>query len=868
MRTSLPVGIVPITFGGFIPGMFKFLELSSKLYDVKKMATGRTTDEARPSEILMYCIRRRPILAEMTRFPHYRPSTPVGSLLAGLCLFWALPIGAEWRPVNAGLPPGARLVHMSFGDNRVIAAVAGAPGPGAFYELRDDAWRKIAPAVNKYAVRAPLIAGKRVFTVAHDHATLYELLNGAWRSRGAIAAGALKGCAKFHLAVVRAGRIFCPGGKHAGHLLVYDLTQNRWQAPIQSLLPRGPQGINGFALSRDGRAVFVSIRGNADLTDGRTAIWRGDLETGRWSPLPFGVAQSHPRYRELLKDYINATGNKPGPARLLGADDAGRVYASTQQGVFILGDTADERHAPTFADGDVDRRWLPRYSTWYRGGGFAHGKYLFTTYNKGALKRWDDAYSYLALPWSFPACTRTTPVFSPDGSTLYVGAVVYRPSPNPKGVRKCTRDVKEHRGILRLTVNESAPRTSLDLPLRSASYLGDTGDDATTGVILTPAGQMVLAINRGNFGSLALIGMNGLIQKELPMSGRVHDIARRGEHMVAAGDFGIVVFDAGLGVKRKLIPGTKTARVAVDSRGGIAAISGKTVITFAPNGEERARVDLKRSYVTDVETDGRRVFVTGFDNKRNRNPVQVAFLEARDVNALDREYLRWGYPASKVANDMADTRIYRVHLGANGKLYVLGESAGGNTIFRWDGVSLNQSKLIKYDVYNDPWSLKSAHILYYAELDPVSGKVLRGQFAIPRLTSKRNLGNSFRAKNGSIHVDRAGRIYITGASACCIPNGNLSRVGGQRPGKRYAGGAVLLVVTPDLRSRRLWTTFGSGGLTGVAMNENVVVLSGTTGKKPNHKNVITPNAPRKQRAGGSDGWFTIMERKHLTGRDR
>ena len=35
----------------------------------------------------------------------------------------------------------------------------------------------------------------------------------------------------------------------------------------------------------------------------------------------------------------------------------------------------------------------------------------------------------------------------------------------------------------------------------------------------------------------------------------------------------------------------------------------------------------------------------------------------------------------KTAN-MADTRIYRLHKGNDGKLYVVGESASGNTIYR------------------------------------------------------------------------------------------------------------------------------------------------------------------------------------------
>ena len=165
---------------------------------------------------------------------------------------------------------------------------------------------------------------------------------------------------------------------------------------------------------------------------------------------------------------------------------------------------------------------------------------------------------------------------------------------------------------------------------------------------------------------------------------------------------------------------------------------------------------------------------------------------------------------------MADTRLYSVVLGANGDLYVSGESAGGNTIFRWNGRDLKTKSLVITDLYNHGWALKSAHILYYAQLDPRTLDLRRGQLAIPRLVSKKNLGNTFRAKNGGLAVDSAGTVYLAGASACCIPNGRLLKVAGRRTGERYAGGAVLLIVSPDFRERRRWTTFGGGALHTVA----------------------------------------------------
>lgn len=51
----------------------------------------------------------------------------------------------------------------------------------------------------------------------------------------------------------------------------------------------------------------------------------------------------------------------------------------------------------------------------------------------------------------------------------------------------------------------------------------------------------------------------------------------------------------------------------------------------------------------------------------------------------ERAWTSWGFHEDNVTLDMADTRMYRLSVGPDGQLYSAGETAGGNTIFRYDG---------------------------------------------------------------------------------------------------------------------------------------------------------------------------------------
>lgn len=769
-----------------------------------------------------------------------------------------------WNSIQAGLPAGKayRLVSMAFigsssndaADDGEIYAAIDSPTPptdkrgvgpeDGIYRYAQRRWTRIAPPVNRYAVRPILAAAGRVYTVDHSGTRLYRLhknprLSREWEDLGAVRitpegnqAAKQKdapACRKFQLARAVGGRIYCPGGKHEGRLFVYDIAAKRWSEPIPQALPKAPQGIGGLAVTNRGE-VFVSLRNQrADVAPApkqnalpRTAIYRANFEKRRWEAAPFGVSPKDPDYKRYLSDYMNATGNKPGPAKILGSDGE-RVFASTQQGLFVY-------DANFKANANSKTPWSPRLYQWYKGGGFATGGRFFSTYAGKDLKRWLTDDRFQSIPEILKApCANRSPVYSPDGATLFASAYVTKASRDKKGRLKCGKQIVYNAGLVRYRVDARTPTESLNLEPRVASYL--PAGARVAGTVVTTNGDAYIAATDPTSKTSTMFRLRAgareaqrlyEINQRSGVSGGVQQfaVAPKAEYFVIGGSGGVAVIDPVNGKPEWRTDSPSAggvSRVAIANDGSVVALSGKTIAVYSRTGREIARTTLKRSYVTDVEISSETglVYLVGFDNKRNRNPVQVAYLELRQLKTLEYKRRVWGYAAKDVARDMADTRLYRVAIGRNGQLYVLGESAGGNTIFRWNGKDLKTSKLVKSDLYNDPWSLKAAHILYYAQLDPRSGDVLRGQFAIPRLVSKKNLGNSFRAKDGGLAVDEAGNVYLAGASACCIPNGRLLKVAGQTPGARYAGGAALLIVSPDFRTRRLWTTFGGGALQSV-----------------------------------------------------
>jgi hypothetical protein len=359
----------------------------------------------------------------------------------------------------------------------------------------------------------------------------------------------------------------------------------------------------------------------------------------------------------------------------------------------------------------------------------------------------------------------------------------------------------------------SAPVVEQNHALTTGTYLGGSGDDQARGVGFNSTGE---AIAGGNFANLRTPAASSRTLLNAPSSApgkvlklssdgkriliavtlgqRIDDIETIGNRVVVGGDFGVAVLDAntlnlvwssplaGLAVGNGESNGGQT-RVAIAPGGQVAALRAKTVTMFNSVGRATIARPIDRDFVTDVaiNSTGQRVYVLGFANRRAGNPVQVPFLYALD-QTLNFQWRTWDFnPAllnTPTNNNMADARLYRVVVGADNKVIVLGESAGGNAVFRWNGKDLTTPTLVKYDAYSDTYNSRSNHMLYYAKVDPATGRVLTGQYAVPRLDDNR--ANTMRAKDGTIAVDVQGTVYIGGVSAYGIAARNNNAIAGQK----------------------------------------------------------------------------------------
>ncbi|CAE7329467.1 AGD9 [Symbiodinium sp. CCMP2456] len=328
-------------------------------------------------------------------------------------------------------------------------------------------------------------------------------------------------------------------------------------------------------------------------------------------------------------------------------------------------------------------------------------------------------------------------------------------------------------------------------------------------------------------------------------------------NLFVAGDFGLV----GIGEDGEAWAAPVTEVVATSAvRGGRVAVvtSNKTVAVFsASSGALVAQRSFGYSYVTAVElfTDGR-VAVGAYTNNRATNAVQIARMEIYSADLQERLTQTWGMFTARQLDDahnMADTRVYGLVLDdIEEHVYVAGESAGGNTIFRWNGQDLSTNSA--RDTGTPMWMAKSdAHVGYVGRVRASDGVVVGGTFIAPILRSAQRL-NTFRMKGSALQFDaESNSLYVMGTSTCCIPGRTAFTLAGQRVDggdpAGYAGSDPSLVAfDSELRQRRAWTTFSSwrnkGTPAGLSIQNGIMTIAVTThgGQAITTPNALFPNA--------------------------
>jgi hypothetical protein len=559
-------------------------------------------------------------------------------------------------------------------------------------------------------------------------------------------------------------------------------------------------GFGTFAVRSDGGVYCSATWAPRDSMGMTGAVFRWAPGDADWVDASFNLRDTDASGLPVYQ--LNQTGNGWGPfgGVTIGPGMSDAIVGSSEQGTFEL------------SVGTDTWQWLS--PAWGNSKMFPSPAYLFLSQNE-TVYMMPTLTSTLRLGQTeLYGCTSNgfSELTSPD--TSVVAGIL--------AVSNCAAGHPDFRALLALRIDPNAPVATRDLELAYASHgLSTPGsDDATAAAISLDGSSVALAgspAGQGEVWRLPVAG--GAPTASLAFPSPVTDMAQDpgSGDLIAAGDFGLARIPADLSAPSWTTPiagSSGETRVDVGASGTIVTLTNKQVTVWTKDGVPGPSVAIGYDYVEDVAVSDAEglVYVVGFANQRYQGtPVQVAFLQALAISDLSVTWKTWGYDPTTLANDLADTRLYRVTVGADGRLYVLGQSAGGNTIYRWNGRDLSTQSLVEYDLYNSPTNLTDANIAYYARLDAATGDVLAGQFAIPRNSGKGDQGNTFDVSEGSIVADASGRVLIGGISAYQLAGREAQLLDGQ-PVSAYAGGdASLLLVAPDFSERLRWTTLSQGG---------------------------------------------------------
>ncbi|MEL7511009.1 MAG: hypothetical protein AAGM27_02480 [Cyanobacteria bacterium J06554_3] len=331
----------------------------------------------------------------------------------------------------------------------------------------------------------------------------------------------------------------------------------------------------------------------------------------------------------------------------------------------------------------------------------------------------------------------------------------------------------------------------------------------------------------------------GEIMRSRDFPSAIRDIAYDGQDTlaIAMGDkvMKLAVTD-GTSLSELRLPGAD--RVAIAPDGHIAAIANKTVHLYDADSRELFARERNYVAVTDVEIlscgDNRpTVYVSSFRNSDftdlngNYIPVQIARLEAFDAEG-EMQWSLFGDSPDTIKQNIADTRLYRVTLGRDGYLYIVGESAGTATIFRWQGQPMTEDEqygrvdsfLTRIDPHSQLHNSASAHITYYARVHPTEGRIVTSQLSFPRLPNEGRVhGISNTMRVGDIAAGADGTVYFGGIAFSFIANRDNLTLNGESVGEYNGGDRTWMSVAPDFRTRNFWTVLadesGKGKVSGV-----------------------------------------------------
>lgn len=741
----------------------------------------------------------------------------------------------NWVPVNKGLPENFEFKDLVVFNNEYYLGIRADGDRGGLYKFdtKSEVWTKVGPPGTRYGMNRLYVSGnganQRLFTFRED---LVQVWTGSkWRDLPR----APERLAEIAVHTNVNNRFFAYSSRNNKlRLFEFNFTgpsSGSWTERRANGLVHVNSQHSNLVLSGDGNLFFTYTWRGRDAGNKGTksnpsyinTIYRSTDNGNTFSDVTRNPDNSRGIHLGNMTDGIT-----PGPFGSLRSVTTGSIteeFAVTEQGVFVRNFNKGGNNQGT---------WQQVFRYWGHRGLSAtqNGSRLILSQGSSGVDIWDNESSLGSMRRltrmsigqdSTYACrwNRIRNIQSAD-SRKYIAFLTV-------GNRNCDRDKNIQIGMVRLNIDPDKPKSSYNLDLNFAGYHRGGGTKISRGLVSLSGGRFALFFNHNGKGVIEIRNNFGQkVQKTINLTGPIHDGKSPGEHkeFVVTGDFGTHVYNADGDLVRDL--GVKGNRVSMNRKGRVGLVqtvsdSRHRIYSFAPNGKLESQHTVRRNYVEDIAVSNTEdlIAIAGFDNKRRKGvPVQVAYVTGHRPNNLSQQVFQtWSHGGEEMGNDMADTRIYRMTFGDNGKLYVMGETAGGNTVFRWNGKDFQTPTLVSYDLYNDGFQTKDEHKMYYGIVNTRNGRIERGQMTFTRTSSYR--GNTFKAEGGSIYVDSRGVVYIgAGTTAFSIEGRDLRKFnqGTTGVGTYSDGDTSVLIVSPDFRERIVWTVFARPGAGGTGPN--------------------------------------------------
>ena len=435
------------------------------------------------------------------------------------------------------------------------------------------------------------------------------------------------------------------------------------------------------------------------------------------------------------------------------------------------------------------------------------------------------------------------------------------------------------RVYLPLIVTPATPLTNLSAI--TATYLGAAGADELNGAALAPDGTLVIAGALPGYappgadlivqpgatnGAVVRLSADGSsVLSVLRIGGIVRDLDTNASGaLVVCGDMGIARLNASAtAVIWSAAPGNAT-RCAIGADGVVAALAGASVSIYDGNGALIGSWTVTGTTASDLVVDSSRTQVIVGGYTQVNSTLQLPWVRAYAYNGG----VRWrSYDVSAAPGLGADSRVERLALGADGKLYVAGSINGGigASIFSRDPKDITLplgARLVKSDEYSDSTNTGSVNIAWFGRFNPEDGTLELAQGLLTRRTSD-NRGNSVSIR--AIAADERGRVFLAGDAACCIKNRDQQRIAGVAVGPYESGEGYVALVSEDFRQRLVWMPYagptisgGSSAANALAVrNGNVLTVAKLNLDKP--RSLITVNAIQPTPGGstGSEGYLLL-----------